>query len=383
MGLSFFFNSQDVIPNLTQFTLHPGEGSQAHRDTLIGVFMFLQIFGGHIGMPLILLTTAFSKKIQKNPMFNNFCVIWFIYSTSFTLVLYAGKQIGPEPPIELCVIQAAFIYGTPVMASMGGLAFVLHLWLSLQTGRGVLSRAAGGWRFMLLLGSPYILFLGFSVAMAVLGSLNEATVSRSRYLFYCTINLSVVNMIPGTTLVLMLGVIVFEVLTAIELYRRQKAFKNLRRTSHHTGPPLHLFIRVGIFSLYSALALAGCVAFWAESGADFPYLVQASYPTAAFIIFGTQKDYLRAWGITAAIEFISRPCRRRSTPKGASMRWEIAHPTGGPPNQAQATNTIGVLPAASPEKSSDTGRIFETSGTLSEKDTQMFEELYSNMVRTC
>jgi hypothetical protein len=70
-------------------------------------------------------------------------------------------------------------------------------------------------------------------------------------------------------------------------------------------------------------------------------------------------------------------------PKGASMRWETVHPTGSPPHQAQATNTIEVPPAASPEKSSDTGRIFEKSGTLSEKDTQMFEELYSNMVHTC
>jgi hypothetical protein len=63
---------------------------------------------------------------------------------------------------------------------------MLVMWFSLSKSVGNVDRPCK------LLGSPYILFFGFSVAMVVLGSLNEATVSRSRYLFYCTINLSVV-----------------------------------------------------------------------------------------------------------------------------------------------------------------------------------------------
>ncbi|KAF7359112.1 hypothetical protein MSAN_01252700 [Mycena sanguinolenta] len=308
MGLSFFFNSPDDTPHLSQFILHPAEGTQEHRNALIAGFMFLQIFGGHFGIPLLLLTSILSKKVQRHPMLINFCVTWIIYTTAFTLVLYAGKQVGPEPPIELCVMQAAFIYGAPVMASMAGLALVLHLWFSLQSTKGVLSRAAGGWRFMLLLGSPYILFLIFSVAMVVVGAMNEDTVSRSRYLFYCTINLGVVNVVPGTSGVIMLVIIVFEVLTGMELYRSQKAFKDIGHVQHD-GPPLHLFVRVGIFSVYSVLALVGCVAFWSETGADFPYFIQASLPTAAFVVFGTQEDFLRAWGIIAVarIHFSSIP----------------------------------------------------------------------------
>ncbi|KAF7353836.1 hypothetical protein MVEN_01069200 [Mycena venus] len=316
MGLSFFFNSPDA-PHLSQFILHPAEGTQSHRDALIAGFMFLQIFGGHVGMPLLLLTAALSKKVQRNPMLINFCVTWLIYATSFTLVLYAGKQVGPEPPVGLCIIQAAFVYGAPVMASMAGLSLVLHLWLSLQTGKGVLARAAGGWRFMLLLGSPYILFLAFSVTMVILGSLKQDAVSRSRYLFYCTINLPYVNAVPATSGFIMLAIILFEVLTGIELYRRQKAFKTMGRTQHDS-PPMHLFIRVGIFSLYSVLALVGCIAFWASTGDTLPYFIQASLPTAAFIIFGTQEDFLRAWGVIALAGFISRPFRCQSPSKESS-----------------------------------------------------------------
>ncbi|KAF7331221.1 hypothetical protein MSAN_02440900 [Mycena sanguinolenta] len=294
MGLSFF-NSPDDTPHLSQFILHPVEGTPAQQDASIAGFMFLQIFGGHFGMPLLLLTSVLSKKVQRHPMLINFWVTWIIYTTAFTLVLYAGKEVGPEPPIELCVIQAAFIYGSVVMAPMAGLALVLHLWFSLQSAKGVLGRAAGGWRFMLLLGSPYILFLVFSVAMVVVGVMDEGTVFRSRYLFYCTINLAVVKIVPATGGVIMLVVILFEVLTGMELYRRHKAFKVLARVQHD-GPPLHLFVRVGIFTLYSVLAFAGCVAFWAETGADFPYFIEASLPTAAFVVFGTQEDFFACMG---------------------------------------------------------------------------------------
>lgn len=314
-------------------------------------------------MPLLLLTTALSKKVQRNPLLINFCVTWIIYATSFTLVLYAGKQTGPEPPTELCVIQAAFVYGAPVMASMAGLALVLYLYLSLQTGKGVLGRAAGGWRFMLLLGSPYILFLAFSIAMVVLGSLNEGTVSRSRYLFYCTINLPVVNVVPGTSGLIMLMVVVFEVLTGIELYRRRKAFKTMDR-SQHDGPPLHLYVRVGIFSLYSVLALGACFAFWSSTGADFPYFLQASLPTAAFVVFGTQEDFLRAWGITAAARFISRPFRRRSPSKESSNSG--ATHVVLPASNLTRQDTMDSLPPDIPKKNT-----IYSKNELSDKDVQI------------
>ncbi|KAF7353831.1 hypothetical protein MVEN_01068700 [Mycena venus] len=347
MGLSFFFNSPDTPP-LSQFILHPAEGTQSHRDALIVGFMFLQIFGGHVGMPLLLLTATFSKKVQRNPMLINFCVTWLIYATSFTLVLYAGKQVGPEPPAELCIIQAAFVYGAPVMASMAVLSLVLHLWLSLQTGKGVLARAAGGWCFMLLLGSPYVLFLAFSVTMVILGSLKQDAVSRSRYLFYCTINLPYVNAVPATSGFIMLAIILFEVLTGIELYRRRKAFKTMGRTQHD-GPPIHLFIRVGIFNLYSVLALVGCIAFWASAGDTLPYFIQASLPTAAFIIIGTQEDFLCAWGIIALAEFISRPFQHQSPSKESSNSKAI-HVVLPASNLTRQDTLDDSLPPAVPKK---------------------------------
>ncbi|KAJ7162082.1 hypothetical protein C8R46DRAFT_1103412 [Mycena filopes] len=356
MGLSFLLNSPENTPRFAQYDLNPAAGTEAHREALIGGFMFLQVFGGHFGIPLVLLTAAFSKKVQRHPMLINFCVCWFIYATSFTLLLYSGTQIGPEPPLQLCIIQASFIYGTPVMTSMAGLAFVIHLWFSLKTGA---SQQAQRLRSFLLLISPYVLFLGFTVAMVILGSFNPETVSRSRYLFYCTINLPVVNAVPGTSAIIMAMVCVFEVLIGIKLYRHHKAFKGMSRTASN-GPPLHLFIRVGIFSAYSLLALVACIAFWSSSGDNLPYIIQASLPTAAFLIFGTQGDILRVWGITAAARFISRPFVRRS-PAPEKVPAAILNPVPRPMpvvypirplRRHETVNTMATIPPDVPEKDS-------------------------------
>jgi len=189
------------------------------------------------------------------------------------------------------------------MTSMAGLAFVLHLWLSLNTGR----TTTGRWRLPLL-ASPYILFIAFSVTMVVIGSLNPETVSRSRAL-YCRIDLPLVKVIPGTTAIIMAAVVVFEVLIGFNLYRHRAFTKAHTNTS---AAPLHLFIRFGVFSVYSLLAFVACIAFWASTGDTLRAIIQASLPTAAFLIFGVQGDILRAWGITAAARFISSPFRRQS-----------------------------------------------------------------------
>ncbi|KAJ7778794.1 hypothetical protein DFH07DRAFT_796022 [Mycena maculata] len=307
MGFSFLVNSPGY--HFSQLELRPSDGTQAHRSALVTAFMFLQIFGGHFGVPLIILTVLLSKKVQRHPMLLNFCAGWFIYTTSFTLLLYAGKQFGPEPPIQLCIVQSAFIYGTPVMTSSAGLAFVLHLWFSLHSGHGDVGSKAERWRFILLLACPYILFFTFVTGMAVLASRNPETVSRSRALFYCSIDLPIVNIVPGTSAFTMVAVVVFEILIGVKLYRHNKAFKSLAHANN--GPPMHIFARVGIFSGYSLLALIACVAFWSSSGDDLPYIIQASLPTAAFLIFGSQDDLLRVWGVTAAATFVYRLFARK------------------------------------------------------------------------
>ncbi|KAF7338008.1 hypothetical protein MVEN_02024700 [Mycena venus] len=152
--------------------------------------MTLQIFGGHLGIPVVLLTAAFSKKVQRHPVLISFLATWVIYATPFTLVKLAQSLPYSSAYFKLPSYMES---QTP----MAGLALVLHLWFSLVKG------ATGRWSIVPL-ASPYILFIVVSVTMAVIGSLNPETVSRSRSLLYCNINVALVDAVPGTAGIIML-----------------------------------------------------------------------------------------------------------------------------------------------------------------------------------
>ncbi|KAJ7177450.1 hypothetical protein C8R43DRAFT_1118442 [Mycena crocata] len=295
-------------------SLDPSKGSGAHRALLVGAFMSLQIFGGHMGIPLMLLTAALSKEVPRWPFMVNFLTTWTLYTSSFTLLLYSGHQTGPEPPLALCIFQSAFIYGTAIMTSTAGLVFVLQLWYHLHGSLGVAGPCRITGRGALLLFLPYLSFLSFAVAMLVVGMKNPDKVSRSRYLFYCTIDLPIVNVVPATSAVLMVGVVIFEGVSSyssavpwlntravlIGLVMRSRRLPNaLRRgqgvpiASNRDAVIVEMIGRAGVFSAYSLLALVACIAFWSSSGDTLPYIVQASLPTAAFLTFGSQRRWSR------------------------------------------------------------------------------------------
>jgi hypothetical protein len=75
-----------AIVRVTQFEFRSADGTPRNLDALITSFMFLQIFGGHLGIPIILVTTALSKTIQRRPILTSFLVTWVIYTMCYTLL---------------------------------------------------------------------------------------------------------------------------------------------------------------------------------------------------------------------------------------------------------------------------------------------------------
>lgn len=55
-------------------------------ESLTSVFFGLHIVGGHVGLPILVLTFLFSKKVSRHPTIVNFCVTWILYSVSFCLL---------------------------------------------------------------------------------------------------------------------------------------------------------------------------------------------------------------------------------------------------------------------------------------------------------
>ncbi|KAI0796273.1 hypothetical protein BC629DRAFT_1592504 [Irpex lacteus] len=91
------------------------------------VFFVLQILGGHVGIPIILLTYSITG-IRRHPLVENFLVTWVIYTTSLCLLLYTGNQFTFSTLQTICNIQASLIYGSTIMAAFSALAFIFNLW---------------------------------------------------------------------------------------------------------------------------------------------------------------------------------------------------------------------------------------------------------------
>ncbi|KAK7695277.1 hypothetical protein QCA50_002467 [Cerrena zonata] len=80
---------------------------------LIPPYLALYISGGHIGLPILVGTLLFSKRIRRPPAVTNMLITWILESISYCLVLYTGPTIRQHPPFTLCLLQAAFVHAAP------------------------------------------------------------------------------------------------------------------------------------------------------------------------------------------------------------------------------------------------------------------------------
>jgi len=78
----------------------------------VRAFVALNLAGG-IGLVLILVTAALSKKVKRTPTWYSFCLSWVFYAVSGSLLFLTGEQTNPTPPDSLCSVQAALIYALP------------------------------------------------------------------------------------------------------------------------------------------------------------------------------------------------------------------------------------------------------------------------------
>ncbi|KAI4528319.1 hypothetical protein K525DRAFT_276279 [Schizophyllum commune Loenen D] len=253
----------DSVPNLQRLT---------------ALYTFLHVAGGLVGLPIIIATVVLSRHASRHPTMINLFISLFIYSLSYLLLIFGRQQeeqFDPAgKPSALCQAQQALVHGAPTMASTAGLVVVIQ---------------------SLVL--PYVVFVAYTVASAVLGAKYPETVNASNGL-YCTILKDPFRhyAVPGYTAVALLFVIIFEVLAGIKLYKSwtsiSRMFPMARRQT-----TIYMFTRVVVFNVYSIITLSASAIFLADALSAWPYFVQAGLPLAAVVVFGTQKDLLQAWRI--------------------------------------------------------------------------------------
>ncbi|KAL5485051.1 hypothetical protein ACEPAI_7693 [Sanghuangporus weigelae] len=315
-------------------------------STLVTFFFFFQIFGGHFGMALILGTVALSKNVKKHPLLVSFLANWVLYSISFCLLLYTGHQFDDQKPMLLCVLQLSMVYGSAISTPLAGLALIFNIWL--MAGR-LIHFGPGGdledevdevpvssekryhapgekripsWVTIMLIFIPYSAYLTTVLFFLVEESRNTDRIHRGQESIYCSLDSNQEGAVPYIVALIVLACVIMEALVVVKLVKFRKTSK-WPKAKLAADAFVRLFIRIGILTLYGILSLMAAITFWFKANKQFAFAhaVQAMLPTAAFLIFGTQRDLLAAWGIIPLWNRLSG----KLSPAASPDRYEISH----------------------------------------------------------
>jgi len=259
-------------------------------------FLFLNIWTSHLGLPLLLAIIILSRTISRHPTFINLCVAFIVVGFSSSLLLYAGSITGPEPPKLLCLFQASLLYGIPALTSMAAFMLVLQMFFVIRAsyyGQEMLDRdhIIRSWAMLIL---PWFFFMLSVLGTAVHGSQNPDKISRNRRFFYCSVeSVWLSNTICAFAALCLLMTFITEVWTVVLLYKRWVAVRE-KGSTLRWNIELNLPLRILSFGLFVIIALSLSILAIQQAESPVPDLVIASAASFVMVIFGTQRDILRA-----------------------------------------------------------------------------------------
>ncbi|KAJ3825401.1 hypothetical protein F5880DRAFT_244377 [Lentinula raphanica] len=260
-------------------TFIPGNGTtNSLRISFIWLYNGLQIFG-FIAVAGLTITAFFSSHIKRAPIWYMFMLGWVWWCISYFALV--GQQTGAHcPAFGYCLVQAAMIYAGPPANACATLAILLELYLSI---RATFAQATRNCRWK----------------HRVYGVIHPEQVQRSETGMHCNI----ADVIPSSISAILVAIfsivmLCFEFKTFIILYKNWLVNRQ-SRTPKQNVLPTGMIVRVSLFSFLPILALvlsilAATSTRSSETEQVISAIVTASLSGAAALIFGTQRDLLRA-----------------------------------------------------------------------------------------
>lgn len=262
------------------------------REQLV-LFLVLNVWASHSALP-IMLFLVLSKRVQRHATFANLLACFTVVGISSDILLYAGKYEGPEPSKLLCLFQASLLYGMPFITSLAAFMLVLQMFIVIRAsvyGQVYIEREHA-FRSRLMIIIPYVAWLISIVATAAVGAQNPDAVSRDRRFFYCSVKSDpLTNTILVLAAAILLVTISLEVATVVLFYRK---WSQVQQGSSTKALELNLPIRILSFGVYLAIAFCLSLLSVKSPQSPAPDLIIAFASTVVVVIFGTQKDILRA-----------------------------------------------------------------------------------------
>ncbi|KAG2013377.1 hypothetical protein CC2G_010296 [Coprinopsis cinerea AmutBmut pab1-1] len=260
------------------------------------LFLVLNMWPAFLGLPVLIAIVLFSTQVKRHGTFLNFCVAFLITGIVSSLLVYFGKFTGPEPAPMLCLLQASTIYGVPPLESICAFMLVLQMFLKIRAAHHGKPCEDDDHkiRFWVMIISPYVVYFIFVLATAIVGANDPRRVSRNRRFFYCSVeNLPLTNTIAVVCSIILLATVILEAWTLILLIRHRKIAR-LQGSSLRRKVDLSFPVRILSFGLYIITAMSLSLISVTSPSSPVPDLVLASAPTVFILIFGTQRDMIRA-----------------------------------------------------------------------------------------
>ncbi|KAJ7756508.1 hypothetical protein DFH07DRAFT_482189 [Mycena maculata] len=278
------------------------------------IVLFNSIAAGGLALLLATLFPAMlSTSIHRSKTWFSMIVSWIVYALSYILIL--GHQSGPQPPPGICVLQMMFVYSTPPLTAISGLAFIVDVHFRIT--KTLFANGADHKSTHLMLFGPWALF-AVVVGETVVVVQDFADIQRNPSGMYCHSNAGVQLVTPfGNTTIthsrmsnlrrylvaagicaIGLGTALCMIIwTTVIVCRNWALFRHLSTNMTERELRLSSLIRIMLFTMMATIGLglsvsgatsfAGNVAVW---NIFLPLL-----PFMCGIAFGTQKDIIRCW----------------------------------------------------------------------------------------
>ncbi|KAJ7158697.1 hypothetical protein C8R46DRAFT_1109940 [Mycena filopes] len=264
-------------------------------ESLAPIFVFNFLAAGGFAMLLAtLLPALLSADIHRSKTWFSMITSWIIYALSYLLII--GHQSDSEPPRGLCVLQMIFIYASPPLTAISGLAFIVDTHLSIN--KALFSSRVGHIYTRPLLLVPWAIF--GAVAVEALVAVQDFTsVRRNPANMYCHSTSSVQYLTTSITCVIGLSVaLCLTIWTAIILHRNWALFRRLSMHTRNSELRLSSLIRILLFTMMTTIGLGlGTFGVTSNDG-EGVQIWSALLPLLPFLCgfaFGTQKDILSCW----------------------------------------------------------------------------------------
>jgi len=258
------------------------------------------ILGGQIGLPAMLLTLAFSRRVTpRRATFVNMQIGIVMLSNALLLLFYSGDAFSGNPSFEYCRFQSALVEASGPLLGTAGFALVWETFKHVShMGHPPKSTAE---RTALLVMAPWLMFLIFFVAffhagLAISPEAEELLIHAP--LLYCRFPSNFLHGVgyfvtsAGTA-----GVVIVEVLIAVKL--REHVAQAKEKGIILPVSYINMLLRGLIFSVYSLIMLATVFVIDHDysstiNGAPV-YFILSLMPLMSLGLFGTQRDLLRVW----------------------------------------------------------------------------------------